>query len=248
MPMPSRKHLIASLLAAGAAGALAIAIGLSSAPAHAQLTVFDPGNYSQNILTAARALNQINNQIRSLQNEATMILNQTRNLARIDFPQLQAIAETMRQIDLLMTQARGIQLRVSTLDEEFREMFPTSVEQLLTASQQATAARARLDASMDGFRHAMTVQAQVTENIATDTANLTDIVSRSQSAEGSLQVGQATNQLLALVAKQQFQLQQMMAAQFRSQAIEQARRAQAEGDARAATTKFLGAGHAYTPR
>jgi conjugal transfer/entry exclusion protein len=39
-----------------------------------------------------------------------------------------------------------------------------------------------------------------------------------------------------------------MAAQYRAQAIEQANRAQAQSDARAATTKFLGSGSAYTPQ
>lgn len=59
---------------------------------------------------------------------------------------------------------------------------------------------------------------------------------------------QATNQLLALTAKQQFQIQQMMAAQFRAEAQEQARRATQGAEARAATKKFLGSGSAYTPQ
>ena len=100
---------------------------------------------------------------------------------------------------------------------------------------------------MGAFRQTMTVQAQVVENIQSDTEVLADIVARSQGAEGSLQVSQATNQLLALTAKQQFQLQHMMAAQFRSEAIEQARRTTQATEARAATKKFLGSGSAYTP-
>jgi conjugal transfer/entry exclusion protein len=36
-----------------------------AAPARAQI-VFDPSNYSQNVLTAARTLEQINNQVKSL--------------------------------------------------------------------------------------------------------------------------------------------------------------------------------------
>ena len=109
------------------------------------------------------------------------------------------------------------------------------------------AMRARLDASMGAFRQTMTVQAQVVENIQSDTEALADIVARSQGAEGSLQAQQATNQLLALTAKQQLQLQHMMAAQFRSEAVEQARRATQAAEARAATKKFLGTGSAYTP-
>jgi hypothetical protein len=45
-------------------------VATSVTPAHAQFTVFDPSNYSQNILTAARTLQQINNQIKALQNQA----------------------------------------------------------------------------------------------------------------------------------------------------------------------------------
>ncbi len=37
--------------------------------------VFDATNFAQNILQASRALEQINNQIRSLQNQATMLQN-----------------------------------------------------------------------------------------------------------------------------------------------------------------------------
>src|SRR3546814_20477972 len=73
------------------------------------------------------------------------------------------------------------------------------------------------------------------------------IVARSQGAEGSLQAQQATNQLLALTAKQKFQLQHMMAAQFRSEAVEQARRAKQAAEARAAPKRFLDSGSAYTP-
>ena len=90
----------------------------------------------------------------------------------------------------------------------------------------------------------MTVQAQVVENVRSDTQALADIVAKSQGAEGSLQVSQATNQLLALTAKQQFQLQHMMAAQFRSEAVEHARRATQAAEARAATKRFLGSGSA----
>ena len=45
------------------------------APVRAQLLVFDPSNYSQNLLTAARSLQQIQNQITSLRNEAQMLIN-----------------------------------------------------------------------------------------------------------------------------------------------------------------------------
>lgn len=243
-----RKSLIASAVAYAAAGPLALGIGLLGTPAKAQLSVFDPTNYSQNILTAARTLQQVNNQIQSLQNEATMLINQGKNLSRIDFPQLQAITQTLQQIDRLMGQAQSIRFQVAGLDEQFGQLYPRDFGQALRTNQQVVGSRSRLDASMDAFRHTMMVQAQVVENVSADAQTLSEIVSRSQGAEGSLQASQATNQLLALTAKQQFQIQSLMAAQYRADAMEAARRVQAEQEARTATRKFLGTGQAYTPR
>lgn len=246
MRIRTRKYLVASALGLGTAGSLAMA--LTCTPARAQFTVFDPSNYSQNLLTAARTLQQINNQIQSLQNEATMLINQAKNLTRIDFPELQALTQTLQQVDRLMGQAQGIQFRVSGLDQQFRQLFPQSFSAALRTNEQVVAARARLDTAMAAYQQTMTVQAQVTENVTADAQALSGIVAKSQGAEGALQAQQATNQLLALAAKQQFQIQNMMAAQYRTEAIEQARRAQAEIDARAATRRFLGSGSAYTPR
>lgn len=217
------------------------------APAHAQFTVFDPTNYSQNVLTAARTLQQINNQIKMLQNQAQTLINQAKNLSTVSFPELQAITQTLQQIDQLMGQAQGLQFKVANLDQQFRSLFPTSFNQTLTNNQHVTDARARLDTSMAAYKQTMTVQAQVVENIAADETALNGIVQRSQGSEGALQVQQTGNQLLALVAKQQFQLQTLMAAQFRADAIERANRTQAQSDAQAATAKFLGTGTAYTP-
>lgn len=247
MRIPIRKYLIATALGAGAIGALTCALIVPGAPAHAQFTVFDPSNYSQNLLTAARTLQQVNNQIRSLQNQAQSLINQAKNLATIGFPEIQAITSTLQQIDRLMGQAQGIQFRVDGLDQQFRALFPQSFSQALTMNGQVVAARSRLDAEMAAYKQTMGVQAQVVENVQADAQTLNGIVSRSQGAEGALQAQQATNQLLALTAKQQFQIQNLMAAQYRAQTVEQARRAQAEIDARAATTKFLGSGSAYSP-
>jgi P-type conjugative transfer protein TrbJ len=61
-----------------AIGAVVLTVSLSPPPSLAQVVVFDPNNYAQNVLTAARALQQINNQITSLQNQTQMLINQAR--------------------------------------------------------------------------------------------------------------------------------------------------------------------------
>jgi P-type conjugative transfer protein TrbJ len=240
---PYLKGAVLCLIAAAP-----VSLAVNPEPAAAQLTVFDPSNYAQNLLTAARALSQINNQIQSRQNEATMLSNMAKNLSRIDFPELQQLNQTLGQIDRLMGQAQGIDFRVDQLDAQFRRLFPQGADQALTSSARVTDAKARLDAAMAAFRQTMAIQAQVVGNIQSDGAALSAIVARSQGAEGALQAAQATNQLLALAAKQQFQIQNLLAAQYRAEAVEQARRLQAESDARAATKRFLGSGSAYTPQ
>ena len=232
-------------LAAAAGLTTGGALVLPAAPA-AAIPVYDATNYAQNLLQAARALEQINQQIQSLQNEAAMLQNMARNLERIDFPQLTRINSALQQIDRLMGQAQGIDFKVDQIDQRFRAMFPRDIDGALRSDQRVTDAKARLDTAMDGFRHSMSVQAQVVSNIRDDAELLSELVERSQGAVGSLQAQQATNQLLALSTKQQLQLQNLMAAEFRSQALERARRVQAETEAKAATRRFLGSGKAYT--
>ena len=241
----ARGPWIAMIIGLGVA--IPALMALESQPASAQIAVFDPTNYSQNILTAARALQQVNNQIQSLQNQATMLVNQAKNLSTINFPELQALTARLQQIDQLMGQAQAIQFRIASTDQQFRTLFPGAAGQALTSSAMLADAKARMAASVAAFRQAMSVQSQIVENVQADATSLGGIVSRSQGAEGALQVSQATNQLLALTAKQQFQIQNLMAAQYRAEAIEQARRVQAESDAHAATTRFLGSGTAYSP-
>ena len=244
--LPFRKYLIAGALGLGATGALVMGVMAPTQPARA-IIVFDPSNYSQNILTAARTLQQINNQIRMLQNQAQSLINQAKNLTTISFPQLQALQQTLRQMDQLMAQAQGIQFHVATLNQQYTSLFPRTFDQALTSNQQVMAAQARMQTATAAYQQTMTVQAQVVENITADEATLAAIVARSQGAQGALQVGQATNQLLALIAKQDFQLQQLLSAQYRADAIDRATKAQGLTNAQGSSTKFLGSGNAYTP-
>ena len=244
---PIRRYATASLISLSAASLGMCALLLPSTPAQA-IVVFDPTNYSQNVLTAVRTLQQVNNQIRSLQNEAQSLINQARNLRTITFPELRAITDMLQEIDTLMRKAKGIEFRIADLDRQFDALFPQDAGPARRLEDQVAAAQMRRDTEMAAYRQTMGVQAQIVENVEADARLLNSVVARSQNAEGSLQVGQATNQLLALAAKQQFQLQTLMAAQYRAQAIEQARRLQAQADARASAVTFLGSGSAYTPR
>lgn len=227
---------------AAAALTVGAALAIPAAPAAAGLPVFDATNYAQNLLQAGRALDQINNQVKSLQNEASMLQNMAKNLKSISFPQLEQIKSAMARIDQLMSEAQAIEFKVQGLDEQVRQLFPGALRQALTGDQRVAEARARLDAATEAYRQSMSVQAQVAENVKEDAGVLNELANASQGAEGALEVAQAANQLIALSVKQQFQLQNLMATEFRGAAIERARRAQAEEDGRALTRRFLATG------
>lgn len=234
-----KRHLMALVLVGSAA-----ALTASSAVA---VPVFDSANYSQNLLTAARTLQQINQQIQSLQNEAQGLANQQKHLKTIDFPQMSALQQRLQAIDRLMGQAQGIDFRVDRLDEQFRAAFPASFDHLARRDSRIASAKQRIEVEMAAFRHAMGVQSGIVGSVREDAEALKAVVEKSQGAEGGLQAAQATNQLLAIAAKQQFQIQQLMAVQFREQSLERARRGQLEREARESARRFLGDGKAWTP-
>lgn len=213
------------------------------APAQAQIAIVDVDSFAN----AARTLKMIDQQIQQLQNEAQMLRNQALNLVRTEFPDLAELTARMKEIGQLIQQAQGVAFRAGQVDQQFGKLFP-DFDARAGANAIAAQAKARLDTAMVGFRHTMKVQADIAENVEADVATLGKLSERSQNAVGGLQAAQATNQLLALAAKQQLQIQQLLAAQFRAEATNSARRAQAELDAHATTAKFLGSGMAYTPR
>ena len=77
-------------------------------PSRAQVVVYDPSNYVQNALQAVRALQQINNQITSLQNQTQMLLNQTRNLTSLPYSSQQALDQSLSRTQQLLGQAQRI--------------------------------------------------------------------------------------------------------------------------------------------
>jgi len=102
------------------AAATAVATPLSlNNPSSAQLAVFDPTNYAQNVLTAANTLRQINNQITSLQNEAQMLINQGKNLTSLPYSSLQSLQQSIGETQRLLNDAQRIAYDVRQIDQAF---------------------------------------------------------------------------------------------------------------------------------
>ncbi len=218
-------------------------------PAQAQWTVFDPQNYAQNLLEASRALQQINNQIQALQNQALMLQNMASNLNPLkEVSQLSGMVTSLSQITNLMNQAQGIAFNVNSTMAAWSKAYPTSYPAGTGSATLTADAQQRWQNSMSAFQDTLKVQAQVVQNVQADTATLTTLTNASQNATGNLAVSQATNQLIALSTKQQLQIQNLMAAQYRATALDQARNAEAEQDGQTQFQTFLGANNAYNPQ
>ncbi len=215
--------------------------------AQAQWVVIDPSNLMQNVMTAARSLEQINNQILQLQNEAQMLMNEGKNLRGLNFSALAQLRATLSTTNQLIQQGQGLAFNVSQMEAQFTQLYPDTYSASTTGSQMATDARTRWHNSLEALRTATQVQSQAVQNFDSDEQTLTDLVNSSQSAEGALQATQATNQLLALQSRQAIQAQQLQITQDRAVALEQARQVAVQERAREVRRRFQGAGTAYTP-
>ena len=231
-----------SLLTAGVA---AITLLAASAPTQAQITVWDPTNHVQNVMQAARALDQINNQIQSLTNEAQMLVNQARNLASLPYSSLQSLQRSVARTQELLGQAQRVAYDVQQIDRAFTTTYGSAGGQ--TNEAMIRNARERWATSVGGFQDALRVQAGVVGNINTNRAEMQALVTSSQSATGALQATQAGNQLLALQAQQLADLTAAVAAQGRASSLEAAQRAAAQDQGREQLRRFLAPGQGYQP-
>src|SRR5688572_26964992 len=217
-------------------------------PARAQMTVFDPSNFSQNMLTAARTLQQVNNGIQSLQNEAMFLINQARNLASLPYSSLAQLQQSIGQTRQLLAQAQRIAYDVSAIDRAFAQSYPQSYGASTSSPQLLADAQTRWQNSLAGFQDALRVQAGVVGNLERTRAEIDALISSSQSATGALQAAQSGNQLVALQTNQLADLTAVMASIARAQSLESARAVASQAQAREQLQRFLDYGSGYQPQ
>ncbi|MER8443388.1 P-type conjugative transfer protein TrbJ [Mesorhizobium sp. M1066] len=242
MKLFAKRSRVMRLSAMLLAAPVALAPMLAT-PAHA-IIVFDPTNYAQNVLQAARALQQITNQITSLQNEAQMLINQARNLTSLPFSSLQQLQQSVQRTQQLLQQAQGVAYDVEQIDQMFQQKY-ANISLSASDRQLVTDARSRWQNTVGGLQDAMRVQAGVVGNIDTNRSQMSALVGASQSATGALQATQAGNQLLALQAQQLADLTAVVAANGRAQALQSAEQAATAEQGREQRRRFLTPGSGY---
>lgn len=231
----ARRRRIVSLV-------LASVLALSHTPvAYAQFggVVYDPANYVQNFYTAVRSYTQIIRQAQQLRNEATMIINQGKHLAKLDLNSVTDLNRILGEIAYLNTQAENVAYDVNRTRELVRQHFPEDYSGM-SDDEVFVQAEAQWQMSRRAYNDSMVMQSKMVQSLETDRAMLGQLMNSSHGAVGELQATQSTNQLMGLLVKQSMQAQQMQITQSRADSIEAARRLAIEKESRVRMRSFMG--------
>ena len=210
--------------------------------ASAQVAVYDPANHAQNILQAVRALQELDNQVRQLAHEIDMIEKMARDLETLPVEVAHAIIrDRINRIEELIREAEGIGATTETVDREFEERFPLSYGEDPPAPDALLAdARARWETSRAAHKQVIVLAAEARSGNIADAGALAQLVTESQDAAGNLQALQAANQINALSAQQLMQLEALLGASIRAEALETSRALAEAERGRARLSAFLG--------
>jgi len=210
-----------------------------AAPAQAQLTVIDPSNLIQNALNAARALDQIRNQVAQITNQIRQLENDAKNLANLGRTFAPDILGKLGELDALINEARGLALQVNDTRTALEDLYSGNYRNTDVGTRALQAAR-QIDNARAALQTSLLLQAQVTEQLGADQEILGQLAAASANATGALSAQQATNELLTFQAQQAMRLQALLVAQSRAEALDRAREMEALAQARAQHAHFFG--------
>lgn len=187
-----------------------------TAPARAQWTVIDPTNLAQNLLQAARALEQINNQIRQIEQQAAMLARNPLNLS----PELSQSIGEARQ---LFSAAQGLTFQINEMSDQLRTLYPETWEEFdLEGIGDRSEQWLREDRA--AVERAMQAEARAAQSLGRTQGRIDQALQSSTNAEGQTGVGQATNQLLGINAGQLAEIHALLIAQSRALSTERMER------------------------
>ena len=215
-------------------------------PAVSQLAVFDSPNYQQSLLASARALEQINNQVRQLQNQAQVILRLDQNLRALGPTISPDLQRTLSDIQTQLRGGSGIALRLDATQSGYDQLFPRQISTTLSSDDVSRNAVSWWDEEYAALRRSAMLQGQLADTLDGDARLLADAMARSKNAVGALDVAQAGNELTSLGVKQSLQFESLLAAEQRAHTLARARDLATENEARQRFRTFLGSGSAYT--
>lgn len=206
----SRRHVLATALAAGTAGL--------SIPAHAQMVVTDPG-------AIAQALKQVQQGLQQIQVLRDQVAQQARMVQSLGTDVTGPLRDITSQATGLLRQAQGLGYDAADISRDFAQLYPGDLAGL-SPKDLADRLAAWTRNSRTTLQEAMQVQNQIAQSQSGTAGAVDAAVAASQGAAGQMAAVQATNQLLAALSTQLTQLQTLLITQARqAQTYEAERRA-----------------------
>lgn len=192
-------------------GAALVAIGaatLAASPAQAQRIVYDPTNYAQNMLSAARALEQIRNQIQQIEQAAAMLRQNPLQLS----PEL---SQSITDARALFETAQGIAFDARSVGEDLRTLYPETWEDFDLDSVLGQS-DVWMRESRQSLERAMEAEARAARSIESTRGRIDRALQSSSGSEGQTGAIQASNQLLGIQASQLAEIHVLLIAQGRA--------------------------------
>lgn len=206
---------------------IALALAVAMAPTGAAplamaqgLVVYDPSNVAQNALQAARALQQVNNQI-------TQIEQQVRMLRSLDLQLAPEVTQTISAARELFGQAQAIRYNLGAIAADIRTLYPDDYRSLglddMLRRSDAWVAESRLS-----VERLMAQQARAAQGLNRTESQINRALTASGAADGQTSAIQASNQMLGVLSAQLAEMQALQIAQSRALAAERLERAARE--------------------
>lgn len=193
-------------------------------PAAAQIIVHDPANHAENLMAAARMLEQIRHQLAALEQQARM-------LSRSGFQLSPELGQAIAEAQSLLRRGEGLSHDIARIGAEIEALYPQAWEAHDLESILSQSARWR-EESRASLSRAMAMQAQSATRIGQTQGLLVAALAASEASEGQTSAVQAGNQLLGLSAAQLAGIEALMIAEGRALQAERmerlAREARAE--------------------
>lgn len=206
------------------------------------ITVFDPSNFAQNVLTAFRTLQSNLNEVEMLANQVRQIEMMIKNLERLDFDILDDYNSQFQQLFHQLGTVDGLVNSLGTLSAKFEELYP-----LLEASGAAPMLPEEFEERVNEMRRqsqhmvqgSLRVAATVIEQLPQTQAQFDQLVASSQGAAGILQATQSGNQMLAMLGSEVMKMNTMIAHFQQVTVAAQAQKNVEEAEQRKAEKKLL---------
>lgn len=189
------------------AGVCALAL-LWPLPGRAQRIVYDPTNYAQNLLQAARALEHVRNQITQIEQAAAMLRQNPLQLSS-------EISDQINEARSLFETAEGIAFEIDELGEDLRTLYPETWQDFDLESVLAQSERWEAE-SRQSLERAMAAEARASRSIEQSRGRITRALASSVASEGQTGAIQAGNQLLGVTAAQLAEIHTLLIAQGRA--------------------------------